>query len=221
MKLHQVLFDELYARGVRHIFGIPGDFVLNLYEALSQDGRFQLVTFSHEPAVGFAADGASRITNGLGVCVVTYGAGGLNLLNSVACAYAEESPLIVITGGPGKSEKRLGVQVHHEVKSYDSQFKIYQEVTEFGAVLDDHAFVLRYFSTKHGDRLLVINLGIGLTLRPAPEPLLAPPAGRRWKMKWSSECVAYGGYGTPPLDAEGAAFQIPAQCAVLLTAEVE
>ncbi len=137
MKLHQVLFDEIYAQGVRHIFGIPGDFVLNLYEALAQDGRFQLVTLSHEPAVGFAADGASRITNGLGVCVVTYGAGGLNLLNSVACAYAEESPLIVITGGPGKSEKRLGVQVHHEVKSYDSQFKIYQEVTEFGAVLDD------------------------------------------------------------------------------------
>jgi len=137
VKLHQLLFDELYAEGVRHIFGIPGDFVLNLYEALEQDGRFKLITLSHEPAVGFAADGAARITNGLGVCVVTYGAGGLNLLNSVACAYAEESPLIVITGGPGKSEKRLGVQVHHEVKSYDSQFKIYQEVTEYGAVLDD------------------------------------------------------------------------------------
>jgi indolepyruvate decarboxylase len=137
MKLHKVLFDELYAQGIRHIFGIPGDFVLNLYEALEEDGRFRLVTFSHEPAVGFAADGAARITNGLGVCIVTYGAGGLNLLNSIACAYAEESPLVVITGGPGKSEKRLGVQVHHEVKSYDSQFKIYQEVTEFGAVLDD------------------------------------------------------------------------------------
>ncbi len=137
MKLHQVLFDELYAQGVRHIFGIPGDFVLNLYEALEHDGRFRLVTLSHEPAVGFAADGAARITNGLGVAVVTYGAGGLNLLNSVACAYAEESPLVVITGGPGKAEKRLGVHVHHEVKSYDSQFKIYQEVTAFGALLDD------------------------------------------------------------------------------------
>src|SRR4029450_2867456 len=103
VKLHQVLFDEIYAQGVRQIFGIPGDFVLSLYEALEQDGRFKLVTFSHEPAVGFAADGAARITNGLGVCGVTYGAGGLNLLNSVACAYAEESPLVVITGGPGKS----------------------------------------------------------------------------------------------------------------------
>jgi maltooligosyltrehalose trehalohydrolase len=87
-----------------------------------------------------------------------------------------------------------------------------------GAVIDDHAFVLRYFSPEHGDRLLVVNLGIGLTLHPAPEPLLAPLAGHRWKMKWSSECVEYGGYGTPPLDAEGAGFVIPAQCAVLLVA---
>src|ERR1044072_2217348 len=98
MKLHTFLFDQLWEAGVRHIFGIPGDFALNLYQALEDDARFQLITLSHEPAVGFAADGAARITNGLGVCVVTYGAGGLNLLNSVACAYAEESPLIVITG---------------------------------------------------------------------------------------------------------------------------
>ncbi len=137
MKLHQFLFDQLYAQGVRHIFGIPGDFVLNLYEALEHDGRFRMITFSHEPAVGFAADGAARITNGLGVCCVTYGVGGLNMVNPVACAWAEESPLIVITGGPGRREKRTGVPVHHEVKSYDSQFKVYQEVTQFGAILDD------------------------------------------------------------------------------------
>ena len=105
MKLHQFLFDELYARNVRHVFGIPGDFVLNLYNALQEDGRFRLITLSHEPAVGFAADGAARVTNGLGVCLITYGAGGLNMVNSVACAYAEESPLIVISGGPGKLER--------------------------------------------------------------------------------------------------------------------
>ena len=87
-----------------------------------------------------------------------------------------------------------------------------------GAVLDDEAFVLRYFSAEHGDRLLVVNLGIGLTLHPAPEPLLAPPAGTRWSLLWSSECVDYGGYGIPPVDEEGKGFRIPAQCAVLLAA---
>ena len=139
MRLHEFLFDQLWHHGVRHIFGIPGDFVLNLYEALEDDGRFRLVRLSHEPAVGFAADGAARMTGGLGVCCVTYGAGGLNMINPVACAYAEESPLVVLTGGPGRIERQSDVHVHHEVKSFESQLKIYQEVTEYAAILDDPA----------------------------------------------------------------------------------
>jgi indolepyruvate decarboxylase len=137
MKLCTYLFDQLYQHGAREIFGIPGDFVLNLYEALSQDQRFKLITFSHEPAVGFAADASARITNGIGVCCITYGAGGLNMVNSVACAYAEKSPLIVISGGPGKIEKSAGLLVHHEVKSFESQLKVYNEVVEYGTILDD------------------------------------------------------------------------------------
>jgi indolepyruvate decarboxylase len=137
MTLHQFLFDQLWDRGVRHIFGIPGDFALNLYEAFERDGRFTLVRLSHEPAVGFAADGAARMTLGLGVCCVTYGAGGLNMVNSVACAYAEESPLVVLSGGPGRVEKRAGLHLHHQVKTYESQLNVYREVTEYSAILDD------------------------------------------------------------------------------------
>jgi len=137
MKLSAFLFDELWREGVRHIFGIPGDFVLNLYEALEDDGRFRLVRLSHEPSVGFAADGAARISSGLGVCCVTYGAGGLNMINPVACAYAEESPLVVLSGGPSRAEKAAAIHVHHEVKTFESQLKVYQEVTEYAAILDD------------------------------------------------------------------------------------
>ncbi len=137
MKLSAFLFDELWREGVRHIFGIPGDFVLNLFEALEADGRFRLVRLSHEPAVGFAADGAARITGGLGVCCITYGAGGLNMVNPVACAYAEESPIIVLSGGPSRAEKDAAIHVHHEVKTFESQLKVYQEVTEYAAIVDD------------------------------------------------------------------------------------
>jgi indolepyruvate decarboxylase len=137
MKLSAFLFDELWREGVRQIFGIPGDFVLNLYEALEDDGRFRLVRLSHEPSVGFAADGAARITSGLGVCCITYGAGGLNMINPVACAYAEESPLVVLSGGPSGAEKAAAIHVHHEVKTFESQLKVYQEVTEYAAILDD------------------------------------------------------------------------------------
>jgi maltooligosyltrehalose trehalohydrolase len=87
-----------------------------------------------------------------------------------------------------------------------------------GAVIAPQAFCLRFFSDEHGDRLLVVNLGIRLDLSPAPEPLLAPPAGKRWRMLWSSESVEYGGYGTPRPDAEGAGWNIPAQATVLLAA---
>ena len=137
MTLATFLFDALDRAGVRQIFGIPGDFALPLYEALQHDGRFQVVRFSHEPAVGFAADGSARISGGLGVCCVTYGAGGLNMVNSVACAYAEESPLVVLSGGPGRAERRRGIHVHHQVKTFESQLKVYAEVTEYSAILDD------------------------------------------------------------------------------------
>lgn len=137
MTLATFLFDALERVGVRQIFGIPGDFALPLYEALQHDGRFQVVRFSHEPAVGFAADGSARISGGLGVCCVTYGAGGLNMVNSVACAYAEESPLVVLSGGPGRAERRRGIHVHHQVKTFESQLKVYAEVTEYSAILDD------------------------------------------------------------------------------------
>src|SRR6478735_9737030 len=127
MQLKTFLFDQLWNQGVRHIFGIPGDFVLNLYEALEDDARFRLIRLSHEPPVGFAADGTARMAGGLGVCCVTYGAGGLNMINAVACAYAEESPIVVLTGGPGRIEKRADMPVHHEVKTLESQLRVYQE----------------------------------------------------------------------------------------------
>jgi indolepyruvate decarboxylase len=155
MTLAAFLFDRLWAHGVRRIFGIPGDFVLNLYEALEADGRFELVRLSHEPAVGFAADGAARATSGLGVCCVTYGAGGLNMINPIACAYAEESPVIVISGGPGRLERQAAVPVHHEVKSFESQLKIYAEVTEYAAILDDPRTAATHISTAIATALAV------------------------------------------------------------------
>jgi hypothetical protein len=64
-------------------------------------------------------------------------------------------------------------------------------------VLSENAFALRYFGGEKGDRLLLINLGGDLLLDPAPEPLLAPPAGSKWRMIWSSEDPKYGGSGIP------------------------
>jgi maltooligosyltrehalose trehalohydrolase len=64
-----------------------------------------------------------------------------------------------------------------------------------GAVLGEGCFVLRYLTAINDDRLLVVNLGTGIDLPHLPEPLVAPPAGHEWQVKWSSESPAYGGFG--------------------------
>ena len=84
-----------------------------------------------------------------------------------------------------------------------------------GAVLGPEAFVLRYFGRGGDDRLLVVNFGPDLNLNPAPEPLLAPPAGRVWRNVWSSEDYRYGGTGTPPLETKNN-WCIPGEAAVAL-----
>ena len=86
-----------------------------------------------------------------------------------------------------------------------------------GAVLSEHAFVLRWFDGAHGDRLLVVNFAGECDLRPAPEPLLAPPAHRRWALRWSSEEPIYDGLGAlDPLTDEG--WRLPAESAALFAA---
>jgi maltooligosyltrehalose trehalohydrolase len=66
-----------------------------------------------------------------------------------------------------------------------------------GAVLGERAFVLRYAVPGAADRLVLFNLGGDLMVSPCPEPLLAPPAGKRWRELWSSEALCYGGEGVP------------------------
>ncbi len=129
----EFLFDYLYSKGVTHAFGIPGDFALPTFRWLDKS-RIRLITMTHEPSVGFAADGYARM-KGLGVACVTYCVGGLNMLNSVACAYAEKSPLLVISGGPATNERRADPLLHHKVRTFDTQRRIYEEVTCANTVL--------------------------------------------------------------------------------------
>ncbi len=83
-----------------------------------------------------------------------------------------------------------------------------------GAVIGDEAFLLRFFGGGGDDRLMLINLGRDLELRPAAEPLLAPPAGGDWQLLWSSEDPCYGGLGTGPVDTHN--WCIPGHAALVL-----
>jgi indolepyruvate decarboxylase len=135
MTVGEFLFDYLHQKGAKHAFGIPGDFALPTFRWL-QKSPIELITLTHEPSVGFAADGYARV-NGLGVACVTYCVGGLNMLNSIACAYAEKSPVVVISGGPSPNDRRNDPLLHHKVRTFDTQRRIYEEVTCANTILMD------------------------------------------------------------------------------------
>jgi len=137
MTIAKVLLAALRDHGAREIFGIPGDFALPFFKVIEETGTLPLYTLSHEPAVGFAADAAARAGGGLGVAAVTYGAGALNMVNAVAAAFAEKSPVVVISGAPGKAEADRGLLLHHQAKTLLSQAAIYKEVSCDQARLDD------------------------------------------------------------------------------------
>jgi maltooligosyltrehalose trehalohydrolase len=89
-----------------------------------------------------------------------------------------------------------------------------------GAVLGPHAFVLRWRNAENGDRLLVVNLRDDLDVRPAPEPLLAPPRAGAWTLAWSSDDPRYGGPGVVNPDRpEG--WCLPGESAALFVAVPE
>ena len=90
----EYLINKLYEHGLRHAFGIPGDYVLAFYKQL-YDSRIKVINTADEQGAGYAANAYARV-RGLGAVCITYGVGGLKVVNTTAQAYAEESPVVVI-----------------------------------------------------------------------------------------------------------------------------
>jgi maltooligosyltrehalose trehalohydrolase len=115
------------------------------------------------------------------------------------------------------------VRLHRDLlalRRTDPAFRAQDASTLDGAVLGPELFVLRYGSSSPADeRLLIVNLGPDLEAPSFAEPLVAPPDGHTWQIRWSSAEPAYGGYGTPAVVTD-AGWRIPAHAAVVLQSKV-
>lgn len=129
------LIEQLYSHGIRHVFGVPGDFILGFFNQL-MDSKIQVINTCDEQGAGFAADAYARI-NGLGVVCVTYCVGGLKVVNPTAEAFAEKSPLVIISGSPGIKERKKDPLLHHKVKNFDTQFKVFEEITVASVLINN------------------------------------------------------------------------------------
>ncbi len=131
----EYLLKKLKSYDIEHIFGIPGDYVLRFYNLIEQS-EIQHIGMTREDAAGYAADAYAR-TKGMGAACITYCVGGLSMVNAIAGAYAEKSPVVVISGAPGIKERGKDALLHHKVRDFHTQQRIYDEITVANTLLDE------------------------------------------------------------------------------------
>lgn len=135
LSVGQYLINRLQDYGINDVFGIPGDYVLSFYSMLEQ-GPLNVVGCTREDCAGFAADAYARL-NGMGAVCVTYCVGGLSVCNSIAGAFAEKSPVVVISGAPGLNERRNNPLLHHKVREFRTQMEVFEKLCIAGTELSD------------------------------------------------------------------------------------
>src|SRR3954465_13078034 len=135
LSIGEYLIQRLHDHGVRHVFGIPGDYVLGFYDQLTHS-KLKIITTCDEQGAGFAADAYARV-RGLGAVCITYCVGGLKVANTTAEAFAEKSPVVIISGAPGIRERDKNPLLHHKVREFDTQKKVFEQLTVASTVLGD------------------------------------------------------------------------------------
>jgi TPP-dependent 2-oxoacid decarboxylase len=123
----EYLAKRLQEIGIKQIFGVVGDYVLDLMDVLLQND-LQLIATCNELNAGYAADAHARL-NGVSVVCVTYNVGGLSLVNATAGAYAELVPTIVISGAPSTAQQNQNLLLHHTAVDYNLQLEIFEKIT--------------------------------------------------------------------------------------------
>ena len=168
----QYLIKRLMDYGVRDLFGIPGDYVLSFYADLEKS-PINTIGCTREDCAGFAADAYARV-NGIGAVCVTYCVGGLSLCNSIAGAYAEKSPVVVISGSPGMRERNNNPLLHHRVRDFGTQAAVFRRLCVAHAELEDPTVALREI-----DRVLdAVTRGLDLEGELGLQREIASPADK-------------------------------------------
>ncbi|MDP8262002.1 MAG: thiamine pyrophosphate-binding protein [Candidatus Ancaeobacter aquaticus] len=127
------LAHRLGQAGLKHIFGVPGDYVLSFFDCL-EESNIEVVCNCNELNAGYAADGYARI-NGIGAVCITYGVGAFSVFNAVVGSFAERLPVVVISGGPKISERQHHHLLHHTIGDMNLQYRIYEEIMAASVIL--------------------------------------------------------------------------------------
>jgi len=140
--IEKYLIEKLKAYGVKHIFGMPGDSVLQLTDNPCKN-RPTFINTTRENTAGYMADAYARL-NGIGAVCIGYGV-GINIANAVSQAFVENSPLVIISGTKQQQLSISSSYLHlmYQTKTNDfegtTQLDIFKKITQDQAVLNDQS----------------------------------------------------------------------------------
>lgn len=130
MTIGEFLFLRLRQLGVNHVFGVPGDFNLQLLEQIKHVDNIEFVGTCNELNAAYAADGYARL-NGMGAVLTTYGVGDLSAVCGIAGSCAEHVPVVSISGTPPLYAMESRLRVHHSLAegNFDNMLNCFHEFT--------------------------------------------------------------------------------------------
>jgi len=122
-----ILLSQMAVWGIRHLYGVAGDAIIPLLDAISRQDALRYIAVRHESSAGFMASAEGKCASRIGVCIGTSGPGLANMLNGIADAAADRVPLLVVTGQVASDK------VGTEAKQYIEQQQLISPLAVFSA----------------------------------------------------------------------------------------
>jgi acetolactate synthase-1/2/3 large subunit len=203
----EILVKLFKKHGVRFVAGVPAGQLVGVMDALGRDRELTYVTTRHEEAAGHMADAISRVTDSVGVCFGTTGPGATNLLPGVAAAWADNVPLLALTGN---NQSSLIYPAHDNLQDGD-HLALYRPITKWNSALREAdrvpELVERAFRTALSGRPGPVHLDI---------PVDVGFQRRRFDIDHAGAAAIGRPLGDPDLVARAAAALLAAQRPLLL-----
>ncbi len=125
----EIILDQLSLYGVKRVYGVTGDTIIGLLDAMAKQDEIEFIAVKHESVAAFMASAEAKLTGRLAVCTATMGPGATNLLNGLGDAYSDRAPVLVITGQAATD--KIGT----DYQQYVDQQALFRPFVEFSTNL--------------------------------------------------------------------------------------
>lgn len=147
VKLSDYVFQLIAERGVKHVFMLPGGGAMHLNDSLGRNPNIEFICTLHEQAATIAAEAYARVTNNLGVALVTTGPGGTNAITGVAGAWLESTPCLIISGQVKRADMKGSLNVRQIGPQEVDIVSIVKPITKYAVTVID-PLTIRYHMEK-------------------------------------------------------------------------